>query len=333
MNKKKSEKHTKHKKTSGIAEKQKAKLHPRSKHRERYDFKALIESSPELADFVKANVYGNESIDFSDPKAVKSLNKALLKYFYGIDSWDIPENYLCPPIPGRADYIHYIADLLQSSNYGKLPPGEKIRGLDIGVGANCIYPILGTTEYNWSFIGSDIDSLALDAARNIIEANPSLQNKVDLKLQPNPKDYFYGIIQKTDRFDFSICNPPFHASEEEAQSGTRRKLKNLSRKKPAELIKNFGGQNTELWCEGGEKRFVTKMIRESKKFSAAVFWFTSIISKQSNLKSVTESLKQYDATTVKVIPMGQGNKSSRIIAWTFLSPVEQKQWKEQRWSN
>jgi len=89
--------------------KEKSRLHPRNKHRERYDFKLLIESSPELAQFVKMNIYNDESIDFFNPDAVKALNKALLKYFYDIENWDIPEGYLCPPIPGRADYIHHIA--------------------------------------------------------------------------------------------------------------------------------------------------------------------------------------------------------------------------------
>jgi len=90
----------------------KSRLHPRSKHINRYDFKKLIEGFPELESFVKPNKFGDESIDFSDPKAVICLNKALLKHHYGIEHWLIPEGYLCPPIPGRADYIHHIADLL-----------------------------------------------------------------------------------------------------------------------------------------------------------------------------------------------------------------------------
>ncbi len=310
----------------------KSKLHPRSKHRERYDFKRLIESCPELTPFVQLNVYKDESIDFSNPEAVIMLNKALLKKDYSIDYWTIPPNYLCPPIPGRADYIHYMADLLGGSNYGKMPKGDQIKCLDIGVGASCIYPIIGNAIYGWSFIGSDIDAVSIESAQQIIEQNPSLKGKVELRLQANPKDIFYGIITKDERIDLSICNPPFHASPAEAKSGSLRKVRNLSGKKITKPILNFGGQNAELWYEGGERKFVRNMIRESKKFADSCFWFSSLISKQSNLKSVYEALKNAEASEVKTIPMGQGNKTSRIVAWTFLSKEQQKEWRNKRWN-
>jgi 23S rRNA (adenine1618-N6)-methyltransferase len=310
----------------------KLKLHPRNKHRERYDFKRLIERCPELAEFVQLNVYQDESIDFSNPQAVLMLNKALLKKDYGINYWSIPPNYLCPPIPGRADYIHYMADLLGGSNYGKIPKGHQIKCLDIGVGASCIYPIIGNAAYGWLFIGSDIDAVSIASAQQIIAQNPSLKGNIELRLQANPKDIFYGIITKDERIDLSICNPPFHASRAEAKSGAVRKVSNLSGKKITKPVLNFGGRNTELWCEGGERKFVRNMIRESQKFADSCFWFSSLISKQSNLKSVYEALKKAEASEVKTIPMGQGNKTSRIVAWTFLNKVQQKEWKESRWS-
>ena len=113
--------------------KEKLILHPRNKHRERYNFKLLIKTCPELKPFVFINKFDDESIDFFNPEAVKILNKALLKQYYNIDYWDVPKGYLCPPIPGRADYIHYIADLLGESNNGKIPTGKKLKVLDIGV--------------------------------------------------------------------------------------------------------------------------------------------------------------------------------------------------------
>lgn len=320
-------------KAKGSAQKEKFKLHLRNKHRERYDFKQLIDSCPELAQFVKLNIYNDESIDFFNPEAVKMLNTALLKHYYDISYWDIPQGYLCPPIPGRADYIHNIAELLRNNNYGKIPVGDQIKCLDIGVGASCIYPIIGTIEYGWSFIGTDTDPIAIESANNIIKLNPRLKGQVELKLQDNPKDVFYGIIQKEKEefIDLTICNPPFHTSLAEAQSGTLRKLSNLKQRKVTTPTLNFGGQNSELWCEGGEKRFVGRMIRESKKFSTSCFWFSTLISKQSNLNNAYEILKVAEAVEVKTIPMGQGNKISRIVAWTFLPSQEQKKWKEKRW--
>lgn len=313
--------------------KEKELLHPRNKHRKRYDFKELTRSCPELAPYVTMNAYQDESIDFFNPQAVKMLNTALLKHFYDLDYWDIPPNYLCPPIPGRADYIHHVADLLASKNKGIVPPGREIRCLDIGVGANCVYPIIGHKEYDWSFTGTDIDRVSLEAASKIIKSNPSLHEKIELRWQKNPKDIFYGIIQKEEYFDLTICNPPFHASLEESQSATLRKLSNLKHKKTTHLRLNFGGQNNELWCEGGEEKFVRGMVHQSKKFSTSCFWFSTLLSKQSNLRSVYSTLENAKAAEVKTIPMGQGNKTSRIIAWTFLTEEQQQFWINTKWNN
>ncbi|MEI6060362.1 MAG: 23S rRNA (adenine(1618)-N(6))-methyltransferase RlmF [Bacteroidota bacterium] len=307
-------------------------LHPRNRHRERYDFRQLAESCPELAQFVKINAYEDESIDFFNPEAVRVLNKALLKYYYDIEKWNIPSGYLCPPIPGRADYIHHMAEVLGSCNKGKIPFGNQVRCLDVGVGANCIYPVIGNKEYGWSFVGADIDPVALDSARKIVEQNQVLDGKVELRLQQNAKDIFCGIIQNDDFFDLSVCNPPFHASPAEAQSSASRKLNNLKRKTIATPVLNFGGQNNELWCEGGEEKFVGDMIRQSKQFSDSCFWFSSSVSKESSLRSIYAELMKVEALEVKTISMSQGNKTGRIVAWTFLSPEQQGKWVKNKWS-
>jgi 23S rRNA (adenine1618-N6)-methyltransferase len=301
-------------------------LHPRNRHRERYDFNMLITSFPGLAPFVKVNAYDDESIDFFDPEAVKMLNKALLRHYYDIGYWDIPAGYLCPPIPGRADYIHHIADLLGSCNHRKIPIGNQVKCFDVGVGANCIYPIIGNKEYGWSFIGTDTDPVSIESAGKIVDLNPGLNGMIKLRLQTNSNDIFKGMIQNDELFDLTVCNPPFHTSLAAAQSGTRRKLNNLKSKRVTKTILNFGGQNGELWCEGGEEGFVNDMIYQSKRFAQSCFWFSTLISKESNLKSVYAALNKSEAIEVKTIPMGQGNKISRIVAWTFLTKEQQKVW-------
>ena len=313
--------------------KEKSGLHPRNRHRTRYNFSELISTSPELKSFVRLNEYQDESIDFSNPAAVMMLNKALLKHYYDIHHWNLPAGYLCPPVPGRADHLHHLADLLASSNNELIPVGIKIRCLDIGVGANCIYPIIGNKEYGWSFVGSDIDPAAIRSAQKIVQENISLNGKVELRLQQQPKDIFKGIIQKDEYFDLTICNPPFHASLQEAQSGTLRKLNNLNTKRVTKPTLNFGGKNNELWCEGGEEKFVQRMISESKQFSSSCFWFSTLISKSATLKSVYAALKLANAFEQKTIPMAHGNKTSRIVAWTFLTPEEQRNWVTTRWIN
>ncbi|RLD92455.1 MAG: 23S rRNA (adenine(1618)-N(6))-methyltransferase RlmF [Bacteroidetes bacterium] len=310
----------------------KARLHSRNKNRERYDLSALTISNPELKNYVKPNKFGVDSVDFSNPIAVKLLNKALLNHYYGIKSWEFPDENLCPPIPGRADYIHHIADLLGENNFGTIPIGDKITCFDVGIGASCIYPIIGVTEYAWKFIGSDIDPKSIASAQNIVNSNSSLKDKIGCRLQNNPKDVFHGIIGKEDKIDLTICNPPFHSSIEDAQKGTRRKIKNLSGKKVKTPELNFAGISNELICDGGEYQFIQNMIRESKEISKNCYWFSSLVSKQSNLKGIYKLLEKIEANQIKTIPMGTGNKSSRIVAWTFLSREEQKEWRETRWN-
>ena len=303
----------------------------------KYNFPELIQAIPELAPFVKTNAYGNESIDFFNAEAVKLLNKALLKKHYGVANWDIPENYLCPPIPGRVDYIHYIADLLASNNNGIIPEGENVQVLDIGIGANCIYPILGNSIYGWSFVGTEIDEIAIQNCKKIIEKNPKLMDAISLQLQTESRFIFKNIITPEDRFSLTICNPPFHASPVEATKSSIRKVNNLENSRTttrgiaersgAKPVLNFGGQNTELWCDGGESGFVTQMIFESAKYPMQCLWFTTLVSKKENLSSFYKTLNKVNVADIKTIDMAQGQKTSRILAWTFLSEAQQKAWK------
>ena len=320
-------------------QKKKIKIHSRNKHSGNYNFEELIETLPELKKFVKLNKFKNESIDFFDPLAVKMLNKALLKKFYDINYWDIPQDFLCPPIPGRADYIHHVADLLANKNTkfihtgAKLiPNGKKIKCLDIGVGANCIYPIIGNIEYGWSFVGSDVNIKSIKSAQKIIAGNENLKGNIEIRPQANLKHIFKGVMKENELFDLTICNPPFHTSKEEAEAGTLRKLNNLKKQKDSKLVLNFGGQNNELWCDGGEERFVKNMIIQSKQFSGQVFWFSTLISKEARLRTVYQMLKKAQVFEMKTLKMAQGNKQSRVVAWTFLNKEQQLEWADARWA-
>lgn len=305
-------------------------LHPRNKHNDRYDFDQLITVYPELKAFVALNKFGSVSIDFANPEAVKALNVALLKQFYGIDYWDIPKTNLCPPIPGRADYIHYIADVLTESNHHKTPTGKNVRVLDIGVGANCIYPIIGHQEYGWTFVGTELDKPAKATAEKIISNNPDLQDTVSIRLQENKRNIFKNIIQPGETFDITICNPPFHTSREAATQGSQRKLKNLGKAAEGKPVLNFSGQNNELWCEGGELAFITNMIYESVHFKSQCLWFSTLVSKNDHLKNFYTILKKVKAVQVKTVTMEQGNKVSRILLWTFLEERQQESWSAKR---
>jgi 23S rRNA (adenine1618-N6)-methyltransferase len=311
---------------------QKTELHIRNKHRNGYDLKALSEILPAFNNFIIKNKFGIETIDFTNQEAVKMLNKALLLKDYKLKTWDIPNGYLCPPIPGRVDYLHYLADLLSLSNNGKIPMGKNIKGLDIGTGANCIYPLLGNSEYGWSFVGAEIDQEAVNSANTLI-INNNLSSFIRISEQQLKNGIFDGIINESDCFDFTICNPPFHASEAEAEEGSVRKWKNLGYREKKQKILNFGGQHKELFTKGGEETFIRNMINQSVNYKKKCFWFSTLVSKQINLPQIYKQLEKAGVNEHKTIQMAQGQKVSRFVAWTYLNKVEKEKWVISRWKN
>ena len=303
----------------GTKKNSKSNLHPKNKHRGGYNFTELIAAYPALKEVVFMNEYGTETIDFSNPVAVKKINTALLFKYYNITFWDFPDDNLCPPIPGRVDYIHHLADLLRSSKIT-----DPISILDIGTGASCVYPILGNAEYNWQFVGTDIDKKSLDRAGKILKKN-KLVEFIKLKQQTDSTQIFKGILSTTDKFSASMCNPPFYRSQEEAMQANARKLEGLGNTRDT-ASRNFSGKQQELWYKGGEKAFVHTYLYESSMFKTQCFWYTTLVSKKENVQSMYDSLNKLGATEIKTIPMHQGNKITRIVAWTFLSNQEQKEW-------
>lgn len=287
----------------------KAQLHPRNRFRHGYDFARLVAVHPLLARFVSTNAYGDASIDYADPAAVKALNQALLKDAYGIEKWDVPSGYLCPPIPGRSDYLHYLADLPGI--------GREVRVLDIGMGANCIYPLVGAAEYGWRFVGSEVDPVAWQWAKTVVAANPALAQLIECRLQPSPLACFHGVVKPGETFDLSMCNPPFHASGEAAAAGSRRKHRNLGHRRSTAPVLNFGGQAGELWCDGGELGFIRRMIAESAARPGLCRWFTTLVSKSANLPALDRALDAAGARDLQTVEMAQGQKKSRILAWRF----------------
>lgn len=296
----------------------KPRLHPRNRHRGRYDFARLCADVPELRRFLHVHPLAGETLDFADPDAVTTLNRALLKTHYDIPTWSLPAGYLCPPIPSRVDYLHHMADLLADG--GELRRGPAVRVLDVGTGANGIYPLLGVKEYDWSFVATDIDAVAVENVRSLVKANAALDDRVEVRLQTRRECIFEGVVQPGETFALSLCNPPFHASAEDARAGTKRKLKNLGRGKlPITPVLNFGGQANELWCDGGEVGFVGRMIAESARRPELCDWFTSLVARSENLPALERLLSKAQPADVRIIATAAGQKQSRILAWSFMT--------------
>lgn len=278
-------------------------LHSQNIHNNGYDFDVLISKYPKLERYV-VEKYGKAAIDFSNPVAVKEFNRALLFAYYGIEYWQFSDENLCPPIPGRVDYIHHIADLIKGE--------QQVKVLDVGTGATCIYPLLGNAVYQWAFVASDIDSKSLANAQKIIDKN-DLSKKIELRYQKDENHILKGIVREEDSFAVTMCNPPFYRSAEEARGANRRKSRNLGNN----AVRNFAGNSNELWYVGGEKAFLHTYLYESSQLPKASTWFTSLVSKKENVESLQSSGKKLGVKEFKVIPMSQGNKVTRIVCWRF----------------
>lgn len=295
-------------------------MHKNNKHSGDYDFAALMTVEAGLNSFVHESGFGKKTIDFSDPEAVKALNTALLSLHYGVTYWEFPNANLCPPIPGRVEYIHIINDLLNLSGL----KGD-IDVLDIGTGATCIYPILGNAEYGWKFTGSETDQGAFENAERIVIQN-KLESEIKLRLQSNPENILDGIIQPTDRWSAAMCNPPFYKDKAEATEQFQQKLKGLG--KPADQNRNFSGTQKELCYAGGEKAFLHNYLYQSSLYKTNCFWYTSLVSRHALINSMEKSLEKLSATAFKILPMQLGNKMGRIVAWTFLNRTQQNEWRD-----
>jgi 23S rRNA (adenine1618-N6)-methyltransferase len=205
-----------------------------------------------------------------------------------------------------------------------------VQVLDIGTGANCIYPLIGHSEYGWGFVATDINAASLANAQAILDSNPKLAKHITLRLQDQATAIFKGVVFDADWFDLTLCNPPFHASLADASAGTQRKWHNLG-KHAADPGLNFGGQDAELWCAGGEQAFIQRMIRESATLPTRAFWFSTLVSKSASLPGIYAALKHAHVQTHQTIAMRQGQKQSRLVAWTFLNPAQQAAWRKLRW--
>lgn len=287
-----------------------------------YDFDALSKSHPPLAPYI-SQVNGRSTIDFGNAEAIKALNIAILLKDYGLVNYDLPDGYLIPGVSGRRKYLDQVANLLKLKDRSN----KKRRIADLGVGGNCIYPIIGRQAFGWEFIGVDSDQSSLNVALEIITAN-NLSDGISLRLQSDKNQVLEGWITEDDYFDCIVCNPPFYSNENEANHQNRRKNK---KHKQFKSNRTFGGKPHELITKGGELGFVSRYLAESKVYGSQVYSFTCLISSGAHLKQLETQLKELKSTERRVIETSTSNKSSRILVWSFLTPKQREVWRNYRW--
>ncbi|KAL2133525.1 hypothetical protein VTI74DRAFT_2211 [Chaetomium olivicolor] len=273
------------------------------------DFRQLAKKDAQFA----AVLRDNGQLDFSDPAATMQLTKTLLDVHFGL-KLELPDDRLCPPVPNRHNYVLWLKDLMDTTSYEQ--PGRKLCGLDVGTGASCIYPLLGTAQRPWCFVATDIDPKNLRYAKLNIELN-ELQARIQL-LERAPADPLVpfdkpGILA----IDFVMMNPPFYASEDDMLSSAA--------KKSRPPLSPCTGAPVEMVCEGGEVAHVGRLLQESLVLREKVQWYTSMLGKLSSLDVLVEQLREHGIDNYAVTEFVQGNKTRRwALGWSFgpMRPAE-----------
>jgi len=291
-------------------------MHPRSMHRDGLDYFDLGQRFPEFNKYVYVNRFGGASIDHGDPDALRALTRALLLHCYQL-RWEIPSGYLSPPVPSRANYIHYVADLISGTDSEAgdasdvtLLKGPDVRGVDIGIGANCIYSLLGARLYGWRMVGTEVDAAALELAKANVDRNDDMRPLVDVRLQTDASHIFQGVLNDDERFAFSVCNPPFHDTIDKAHVNPQRAL---------------DGSHSELVCDGGELGFISRMIAESQERPKQIVWYTSLVARLTTLKEIKRRLAEAGIAARREFTLYQGKQTRWVIAWTFHGEAERQQ--------
>ncbi|KAK3318066.1 hypothetical protein B0H66DRAFT_556175 [Apodospora peruviana] len=266
------------------------------------NFRELARKDAGFARFIKQN----GQLDFTDPAAVMQLTKSLLMANFGLKI-ELPDDRLCPPVPNRHNYILWLKNLLDTSSYQQ--PGGKLCGLDVGTGASCIYPLLGTAQRPWCFIATDIDARSLSYARQNVSLN-GLDNRIRV-VQRSTTDHLIPLDDLgIPSIDFVMMNPPFYISENEMLSSANKK----SRPPHSACT----GAPVEMVCDGGEVAYVGRMVQESLVMRDRVKWYTSMLGKVTSLEALVEQLRANNIDNYAVTEFVQGNKTKRwALGWSF----------------
>nr|XP_043613804.1 RNA N6-adenosine-methyltransferase mettl16 isoform X2 [Erigeron canadensis]XP_043613806.1 RNA N6-adenosine-methyltransferase mettl16 isoform X2 [Erigeron canadensis]XP_043613807.1 RNA N6-adenosine-methyltransferase mettl16 isoform X2 [Erigeron canadensis]XP_043613808.1 RNA N6-adenosine-methyltransferase mettl16 isoform X2 [Erigeron canadensis] len=330
----------------GKKRKREEEKHPRNRYSDNPpDFSELASLYPSFGSYVFYSRDGKPKIDWKDFNATRELTRVLLLHHHSV-TWWIPDGQLCPTVPNRSNYIHWIEDLLSSNIIPNTRQDNSlVKGLDIGTGANCIYPLLGASLLGWSFVGTDVTDVALEWADWNVKNNPHISElieirKVDFEQElthqhtnsiesstditgntEHPKQASFGnsnksyngppilldVVKEGEKFDFCMCNPPFFETMEE--SGLNPNT-------------SCGGTPAEMVCPGGEQAFVSRMIQDSIQLKQSFRWYTSMVGKKSSLKSLTSKLREAGVTVVKTTEFVQGQTCRWGIAWSFVPPIK-----------
>ncbi|ORY85965.1 hypothetical protein BCR35DRAFT_277643 [Leucosporidium creatinivorum] len=267
-------------------------------------FDELAAAIPAFAPFLRTTSKGQPTIDFQNDKAVRALTSALLERDFQL-AMDLPEDRLCPMVPGRLEYMLWILQL-SLRTLGPTPSPPPLAGLDIGTGSSCIYPLLGCRSYpSLQFVASDVDDHSLSYARRNVQNN-RMEDRIDVR-----KVEALGSMFPAGNFDFTMCNPPFYSTAEEIADS-------LAAKELEPYAVCTGGAN-EMVTDGGEVAFVGRMVEESLTCGERIRWFSSLLGKYSSIAPLVAQLQSHSIENYTIKELTQGQTQRYVLAWSLQS--------------
>lgn len=283
-------------------------MHPRNRYKDKPpDFAYLASKYPDFQQHVHTSLTGRAVVNFKEPEAVRALTCTLLKEDFGL-TIEIPLERLIPTVPLRLNYIHWVEDLTDGQKQPR-------RGIDIGTGASCIYPLLGATMNGWYFLATEVDDICFDYATKNVEQN-NLSDLVKVVKVPQKTLLMDALKEETEIvYDFCMCNPPFFANQLEAKGVNSRN----SRRPPPSSV-NTGGV-TEIMAEGGELEFVKRIIHDSLQLKKRLRWYSCMLGKKCSLAPLKEELRKQGVPKVTHTEFCQGRTMRWALAWSFYDDV------------
>uniref|UniRef100_K3WZ68 AAA+ ATPase domain-containing protein n=1 Tax=Globisporangium ultimum (strain ATCC 200006 / CBS 805.95 / DAOM BR144) TaxID=431595 RepID=K3WZ68_GLOUD len=293
-----------------------AHLHARNRYKDNApDFYQLAQLYAPFKQYVNDEKQ-TASLAWDDPFAVRELTKTLLLHDFQLH-WSLPIDRLCPPLPNRLNYLHWIEDLLLEANIAALSPSEtSIYGIDIGTGASCIYALLGAQMHpNWRFLATEINAESFTSAQENVRRNPALETRVNVlrvqtqRLLREPLEQLkpsFGGANNGGVVHFCMCNPPFFDDMSEADTN------------PSTCCM---GSSNEMVCSGGEVAFINNMIDDSLVLRHRIVWYTSMIGKKSTVRKILAVLREKQIPQTRTTEFLQGRTKRWGIAWTFRADV------------
>lgn len=252
---------------------------------------------------------GKLKLDYKDKKALQLLTSCLLKRDFGLQV-DLPPDKLIPVLPLRLNYILWLEDMENALGWKSQ---TIVKGLDIGCGASCIYPLLGVvhSKHRWRMVGLELMEDSVQWAGRNVEKNGLKDNIEVVQQKSNDGSILKHFMSGRESFDFCMCNPPFF--NDDAVSHENRTSR---RKEPSNAAT---GSDKELRTEGGELCFLEQIIDESLELKERITVYTSMIGHKKNFEEIIRVMKRRSISNVTTTRFCQGNTTRWAVAWSFSS--------------